>query len=368
MSRTGNHTVKLKQTGPWIEHSGPDADVVVSSRARLARNLSGLPFVNQASDAEKREVLQLVQTLPLAGDRSEELVWIDLQQSTPADRRLLFERHLVSRQFLESISPRAVAIADDEQLSVMVNEEDHLRMQVLLPGLELEEAWRRVVEFDRRLERNADIAVHPRWGYLTACPTNVGTAIRFSVMLHLPGLRLTNELERLRRASNDLDLAVRGFYGEGSDSSGDFYQVSNQLTLGVSETDLLATFVGEIVPRIVAYERMARDILIERSATLLEDRVHRALGTLRSARLLAIEESMKHLSRVRLGIALGLLTDIPMGTVQRLFLEVQPAHLRRVQPDSIDDTALEPVTEDRLLDDERTRRRRADLVRTALSE
>lgn len=358
--------MKLKQTGPWIEHSGPDADVVVSSRARLARNLTGLPFVNQASDPQRREILQLIRSLPFASERGEGLVWIDLQQSTSEDRRLLFERHLVSRQFIDSVSPRAVAIADDEQLSVMVNEEDHLRMQVLLPGLELEEAWRRAVEFDRRLEKHADLAVHPRWGYLTACPTNVGTAIRFSVMLHLPGLRLTNELERLRRASNDLDLAVRGFYGEGSDSSGDFYQVSNQLTLGVSETDLLATFVGEVVPRIVAYERMARDILVERSATLLEDRVHRALGTLRSARLLGIEESMKHLSRVRLGIALGLLPDVPLGTVQRLFLEVQPAHLRRIRPDSIDDTALEPVGEDRMLDDERTRRRRAALVRQEL--
>ena len=128
--------MKLKQTGPWIEHSGPDADVVVSSRARLARNLTDLPFVNQASDAQRREILQLVRSLPFASERGEELVWIDLQQSTSEDRRLLFERHLVSRQFIESVSPRAVAIADDEQLSVMVNEEDHLRMQVLLPGLE----------------------------------------------------------------------------------------------------------------------------------------------------------------------------------------------------------------------------------------
>ena len=165
--------------------------MVVSSRARLARNLSGLPFVNQATDSEKREVLQLVQTLPLAGDRSEALLWIDLQQSTPEDRRLLFERHLVSRQFLESASPRAVAIADDEQLSVMVNEEDHLRMQVLLPGLELEEAWRRVVEFDRRLEKNADIAVHSMKDVPAEMPDGFCIA---AVILRFSPLANTDEL------------------------------------------------------------------------------------------------------------------------------------------------------------------------------
>ena len=198
--------MKLERGGPWIESGGPESDVVVSSRARLARNLAGFPFVNQASGDQCREILRLVKSLDLADSPMQ---WLDVVELEPPERELLVERHLVSRNFIEADTPRGVLIGDGERLSVMVNEEDHLRMQVLLPGCDLGEAWRKAAEVDRALERNVDLAVHPRWGYLTACPTNVGTAIRFSVMVHLPALRMTNEIERLRRAANALDLAVR---------------------------------------------------------------------------------------------------------------------------------------------------------------
>ena len=356
--------MKLRETGPWIEHTGPDSDVVVSSRARLARNLAGFPFVSQASDQQRNEIVQMFRSLPIKGQGGSELIWVDMSQATPRDRQLLFERHLVSRQFVDVDLPRAVAVGDDESLSLMINEEDHLRMQVLLPGLRLSDAFERVQEIDEGLESIIEVAVHPRWGYLTACPTNLGTACRLSVMLHLPGLRLTNEMERVRRASKDLHLAVRGFHGEGSESSGDFYQVSNQVTLGVSEEDLLEEFLTVVVPQMIDYERAARKMLIERNESLLDDRIHRALGVLKSARLLSIEETMKYLSRIRLGVALGRLKSIDMATVQRLFLQLQPAHLQHRHPELASTSGVSSEVEDDLA----LRRIRAEEARAALTD
>jgi len=173
-----------------------------------------------------------------------------------------------------------------------------------------------------------DYAFSRRWGYLTACPTNVGTGIRFSVMMHLPAMKLTNEIEKVRRAAKDMHLAVRGYYGEGSESAGDFYQISNQLTLGRTEADLLHELQDKILPRIIDYEHHARRQLVERRTTFLEDWIHRALGLLRAARLLKVDEAMKYLSRVRLGVHLGRLPDLDPNVVNRLFLQVQPAHLQ----------------------------------------
>ena len=351
--------MKLNPQGPWIDRFGEDGDVVVSSRARLARNLAGFPFVNQATEAQRTEVLRFVRSLPLG--EHDDWRWIDLESIDRQARRLLLERHLVSREFIDHDLPRAVGIGHGDRISVMVNEEDHLRMQALVPGCDLPEAWRLVAAVDGQLERVAEIAVHPRWGYLTACPTNVGTAVRFSIMAHLPALRLTNEIERLKRAAMALDLAVRGFYGEGSESSGDFYQLSNQVTLGISEPDLLERFSSVVVPRIVAYERMAREMLLDRSRLALEDKVHRSLATLRSARLLAVDEAMKHLSRVRLGAVCEVLPDLDLGTIHRLFLEIQPAHLLRDHPDLVVGTG------GRDAEDERIRERRATIVRAATS-
>ncbi len=352
--------MKLERGGPWVETGGAESDVVVSSRARLARNLAGFPFVNQASGDQCREILRLVKSIELT---DHPMQWLDVAELEKTEQQLLVERHLVSRNFAEADTPRGVFIGDGDRLSVMVNEEDHLRMQVLLPGCELEEAWRRVSAVDQKLEQHVELAVHPRWGYLTACPTNVGTAIRFSVMVHLPALRMTNEIERLRRAANALDLAVRGFYGEGSESTGDFYQLSNQITLGVSDAELLENFISTVVPRIVEYERMARTLLLDRNRTQLEDRVHRSVGLLRSARLLGVEEAMKHLSRVRLGISMGLLEGFSLSTVQRLFLDVQPGHLKA---SDVDSAVRDSPAAAGAMDDQTIRLHRAELVRKAL--
>lgn len=332
---------------------GPDSEVVLSCRVRLARNIAGLPFVNQASERQCQDLLTMTRPIVLRDQIADGMIWVDLNGSTLRDRRLLMERHLISKHLAESSHRRAVAISGDESLSIMLNEEDHLRMQMLLPGLSLSEAYERINAVDDAIETHVDYAFSPRWGYMTACPTNVGTGIRFSVMMHLPALKITGEIDRVRRAAKDLHLAVRGYYGEGSETAGDFYQISNQVTLGKSEDDLLEEFQERILPQIIEYEQQARRMLVERNATLLDDRTHRALAILRSARLLGVEEAMKLLSRVRLGIYLNRLEDVDARTIGQLFLQVQPAHLQ-VQ-------ACETLTPDQL------REARANIIRQALS-
>jgi protein arginine kinase len=319
--------MRLAEPSVWQMNPGPDADVVVSSRVRLARNIAGFPFVNRATHPQRHEIVRLVQHASFPPEWTAGIRWKNLQQLDPIERSLLVERHLISKQFADGDAPRALALSSDGSLSLMVNEEDHLRMQVLLPGSRLADCFAGVRRLDETLERSLDFAYAQRWGYLTACPTNLGCGIRFSVMLHLPGLKLTGEIEKMRHAAKDLHLAVRGLHGEGSEAIGDFYQVSNQITLGRSEEDIHDLFASTVVPRLVDYERSARAVLLRSNPQLVEDRVHRALGILRSARLLSFEETMKFLSRVRLGICLGRISDVELATVNQLFLHIQPAHL-----------------------------------------
>ncbi len=356
--------------GPWIAGTGPEADVVLSSRARLARNIVGFPFVNRMSVTQRLGVTELTREVLQRATPSPGLMWIDLESIGELDRLLLVERNLVSAQIARADGHRAAAIARDESLGVMVNEEDHLRMQVLASGLQLPACLRRVVELDEAIERHVAYAFDRRFGYLTACPTNVGTGMRLSVMMHLPALKITGEIDKVRRAAGDMHLAVRGFHGEGSDAAGDFYQVSNQITLGVAEEDLLQDLGQRIVPRLIAYEREARDVLLRRNRGELEDRVHRALGLLRSARLLDTKEAMKLLSRVRLGVCTGLLEgEVSPDAVNQLFLQVQPAHVRFAMGETPAAGVAGAAAAAGPLDDdaESVRAHRADLVRTKLA-
>ncbi|MEM7228212.1 MAG: protein arginine kinase [Planctomycetota bacterium] len=346
--------MRLNPDGPWTDANAPHGDVVLSSRVRLARNIAGFPFVSRTSTAQCHEILNLARQIVVNANLSDDLIWIDLEQTTEQERQLLVERHLISKNLAENVENRAAAILDHERLSIMVNEEDHLRMQALGPGLQIEPVFDRINQIDDLIESHIDYAFSSRWGYLTACPTNVGTGIRLSVMMHLPALKITGEIERVRRAAKELHLAVRGYYGEGSESAGDFYQISNQVTLGRTEADLRQHFRDAIIPQIIEYERQSRQMLCRRNGVLLDDRAHRALGILRSARLLGVEEAMKLLSRVRLGVCLERLDGIDQGVVNQLFLQVQPAHLRL-------------LTDTELADDE-LREARANLVRHALGE
>jgi len=331
----------------------PGDEIVLSCRVRLARNVAGFPFTGKASDSERSELLNLARQVLLTSGLSERMTWIDLHEASDQHRKLLVERHLISKPFAESSIARGVAISGDEALSIMVNEEDHFRIQVLAPGTQLRGAFDRINVIDDRVESHLDYAFSSRWGYLTACPTNLGTGIRFSMMLHLPALNLSNEIERVRRAARELNLAVRGYYGEGSDSAGDFYQISNQVTLGCTEPELLNEFQDKVIPQIVDYELEARRLLMKNSPNLLDDRVHRAAAILRSARLLGTEEAMKLLSRVRLGIVTGRISDPDIDTVNRLFQKIQPAHIRQEMDEQISPDEL--------------REARAALIRKSLS-
>jgi len=303
---------------------------VLSSRARLARNLTGVPFVHRASEPQRRAIIDHARRGLEASQETERTEWIDLENTEPLHRRLLYERHLISRPHADATGPRGVAISQDALLSVMVNEEDHVRMHALGAGLTPRYCFDRIRALDEALQQEAQWAFHPRWGFQSACPTNVGTAVRFSAMLHLPGLRLTGELDKVRQAAKDLHLAVRGYYGEGSESSGNFYQVSNQITLGCSEDELLDRFVDTIVPGIIEYERAARRMLTKQSAVQLEDRVHRDLSVLRAARRVKVDEAMRRLSMVRLGCCVGILEGIDIDLINALFQQVQAGHLQQL--------------------------------------
>ncbi len=307
------------------------SEIVISSRIRLARNVSGYPFLTRCSRPQRTQLERRLRDTVLGSGIAERMLYVDLEQAPQVDRDLLVERHLISKPHASAEGARGVAVSDTENVSIMVNEDDHLRSQVLRSGLQLDEAWEQISRIDDLVESKLDIAFSPRFGYLTACPTNVGTGIRVSVMLHLPALKLTGEIEKVFRAARDMRLAVRGLYGEGTEATGDFYQISNQTTLGKSEVDIMDDFKHVVIPKIIDYEHHARKTLLNDRTTALDDRVYRALATLRSARLMASEEVLFLLSHVRLGINLGRIRDVDTKTVNELFLLTQPAHLQKIQ-------------------------------------
>jgi protein arginine kinase len=322
-------------SGEWLRGTGPESDIVVSSRVRLARNLAAFPFTNRANAHQKAEIEALLRERIAKLELDPRLEYITLATLTPLDRQFLVERQLISRELATTDGPRGVALAPQETVSVMVNEEDHLRLQVMRSGFSLDEAWRDIDKVDDLLEQRITYAFSEEFGYLTACPTNVGTGMRASVMLHLPALVLTKQIEKVFRALQKINLAVRGLYGEGSRASGDFYQISNQVTLGKAEQTILGE-IREVIPQIIAYERQARSALVRESRQALQDRVSRAFGTLCSATMMTSEETMDLLSSVRLGINLQLLEDITIPTVNELFIHTQPAHLQKLMGTALD--------------------------------
>lgn len=318
-----------QSTGEWLRGTGPQADVVVSSRIRLARNLADFPFTNRASTLQKGEIEALLRERFRKADWGVPTQTLQLHSLTPVDREFLRERQLISREHAGSEGPRCVSFEAKETWSIMINEEDHLRLQVLRSGLGLEEAWEDMDKLDDLIEEQVTFAFSEEFGYLTACPTNVGTGMRASVMLHLPALHYTKQLEKVFRALQKISLAVRGLYGEGTRATGDFYQISNQVTLGKSEEQILKE-IREVIPQIISYERMARETLLRESKPALLDKVARASGTLRAATMITSEEAMELLSTVLLGVHLHLLDDLTIPLIYELFLHSQPAHLRRL--------------------------------------
>src|SRR5437764_9396752 len=317
--------------GEWLRGSGPMSEIVISSRIRLARNVAGSPFLSRCTRHQRQNLETKIRETILSAQIAPQVLYVDLDAAPEIDRQLLVERHLISKPHAAAEGARGVAIAESETVSIMVNEEDHLRIQVLRSGLQLEEAWEQINKVDDKLEAKLDWAFHPRFGYLTACPTNVGTGIRVSVMLHLPALKLTGEIDKVFRAAKDMKLAVRGLYGEGTEATGDFYQISNQTTLGKTEEEIISDFRHIVIPRIIDFEHHARRTLLNDHTVALDDKVGRAVGLLRSARLMATEETLFLLSHPRMGVNLGRIKDIDLRTLNELFLLTQPAHLQKIQ-------------------------------------
>lgn len=343
-----------ERLGSWLGSTGPDADVVVSCRARLARNVAEFPFVSKLTPERAEEIAEKLRPLLLDRRIDGETIWVGMGDASPLVRLLLRERHLATRDLAPSDPTtrpqpgRAVAFGLDETVSVMINEEDHLRLQSISAGHSLLEAWERVRSMDQALESDVDFAVSDHLGYLTGCPTNVGTGLRASVMLHLPALGLVkSELEKVFAAAQRTGLAVRGMYGEGSRAAGDLYQISNQVTLGRSEDQLIADLEA-LVPSIVEFERRVRTTLLRERPRFLQDRVDRSMGLLGSARSVPTEVALQRLSDLRLGASLGLLDSTDPHELDALAIQVQRGHVQVLAGDPAPaDGLLEPSARDR---------------------
>ncbi|MHB0947939.1 MAG: ATP--guanido phosphotransferase [Gemmatimonadaceae bacterium] len=339
----------------WLDASGPHSDIVLSTRIRLARNIEGYAFTPRARDGERLRVLSQLRDALQATPAMSGNVLYRVDELPPADRALLHERHLVSKELagLDAQHPlrTGAAVFLNEALGVMVNEEDHLRLQSLASGFALQEAFAALDTLDRELGSRVPYAFHREFGFLTACPTNVGTGLRASVLIHLPGLVLTKEIGRVLAGLQQMGLTYRGLYGEGSEVVGNFFQISNQTTLGRSEEDLLELLL-RVVGHVIESEERARQVLLRDAGYIIEDKLWRAYGTLRYARSLTFDEAMNYLSGVRLGAGLKLIRGLSVYTLNKLLIFSQAAHLAHAEG--------RPLTENE------TNQARARYVRMAL--
>ncbi len=343
------------RVGAWLDSTGPESDVVVSCRVRLARNLEGFPFVSRLGSEGAVEICARLKASLLDARIDGETWWVPMGEADPVLRLLLRERNLISRDLMPSgegralVPGRAVAFGESETVSVMVNEEDHLRLQAMAAGFDPDLAWQRAQVLDRYLETRVDFAHTRSLGYLTGCPTNVGTGLRASVMLHLPGLGLArSELEKVFTAAQRTGLAVRGLYGEGSRAAGDFYQISNQVTLGRDEAQLIRE-LRNLVPAIVRFERTVRSRLLAEQRSALADRVSHSYGLLKTARAMPTDGALHHLSNLRLGSYLGLWSQKPIEDLNRVRVQIQKGHVQALSADADEADGLIDATErDRL--------------------
>ena len=350
--------------GSWLTNSAPESDVVLSCRVRLARNLAEYSFMPRLDAKAAEEICTRLRDVLVDARLDGETKFVPMSRASPLLRLMLRERHLISRDLAPSedgqgAQPgRAVAFGASETVSVMINEEDHVRLQAIAGGFRLGEAWHRAQEVDRLLEGRVPFAFSPKLGYLTACPTNVGTGLRASVMMHLPGLSLVrSELEKVFAAAQKTGLVVRGMYGEGSRAAGDFYQISNQITLGRSEAQLVED-LGALVPCVLDFERKVRAALLREQRANLKDRVSRSLGLLRTARAMQTEAALAHLSNLRLGHYLDLYEGVPLAVLNELGVLVQKGHVQALNEEHASGTLLEASERDRL---------RASLLRRRLA-
>lgn len=317
----------LKYPGKWLDGTGPHSDIVISSRIRLARNIATLPFPNMASKEELLDIVNIIEQKSKNIAILENHLFYSLSDMKMLDRDILVERHLMSHEMIEK-NEAMVIVANDEEVSILVNEEDHLRIQVMISGLNLKKCWKIIEEIDDTLEKELQFAFSSEYGYLTSCPTNVGTGMRASVLVHLPALVLTKHIQQVLKGLTNIGMAVRGYYGEGTDSIGNFYQISNQVTLGKMEEDIVDD-IDKIVTQIVENENKAREVLYNDLKTELKDQIFRAEGILKNAHIISSKETTELLSTIKLGIDLDLIKDIEISTINELLIFTQPSHLQK---------------------------------------
>lgn len=313
----------------WMVGNGEHSDIVMSTRIRLARNLNGYRFPLAFTEDEAHKIDQSVSATLVDADEELQMNFssIQIKDVSELNRQVLVEKHLISPKLANSPMTGSVLLSEDESVSVMVNEEDHIRIQCLFPGLQIQQAYAQADTIDRLLEKELPYAFDEQFGYLTSCPTNTGTGLRASVMMHLPALTKTKQINRIVTIISRLGMVVRGIYGEGSEALGNVYQVSNQTTLGKTEEDILAD-LQSITEQIIQKEREARDALLKHSANTLEDRLYRSLGTLSYARIMTTEEAARCLSDVRLGIDMGLIKDVDVTILNECMVFMQPGFLQ----------------------------------------
>src|SRR3989449_5237472 len=307
---------------------GPHDRIVMSSRVRLARNIKDAAFPGWAKKPERVRVLDLIRPAIEGLPEMKEAFSEAMDSLSTLDKQILVERHLISREHAAKSAGSGLVLNREETLCVMINEEDHMRMQALRPGLQLRQAWGAIDQADSTLEKQLDFAFTPELGYLTACPTNIGTGIRVSAMLHLPALVLAEQINPIIQAVNKLGLAVRGLYGEGTEALGNVFQVSNQMTLGEAETDIVER-LNKVLTQLIEHEENARGTLLEKKPKMVFNQIGRAYGILANAHSISSKETMNLLSLMRLGIDLGMLPGVERSLVDELFILTQPAHLQK---------------------------------------
>ena len=317
----------IAKTGEWLGGDGPHRQIVVTSRVRLARNIKGKAFPGWAKKAERIEVLKTAKAAVMQLSMMRDAFAENLEALSPLEKQVLVERHLISREHAAKGVGSAVVMNSAQSLSFMINEEDHLRMQAICGGLQLGKVFTMINQADSELEPLLEFAFHSKLGYLTACPTNVGTGMRASAMLHLPGLVMSDQMNKIINSVNKIGLAVRGLHGEGTEAIGNLFQVSNQVTLGEAEEEIIER-LKKVIETIIEHEQNARLLLLQRKPIALLDQIGRGYGILLHAHSISSKEALNQLSVIKLGIDLGLFPEPHRLPVDELFIETQPAHLQ----------------------------------------
>ena len=334
----------IKNKDSWLNGRGPASEVVFSSRIRLARNFSDKKFPTRASAATKEQILKKVKDLYPRLEKLKNVRFLRMEDVSELDRQFLLERHLISQDHITSPAGKGLIVSNDERISIMINEEDHIRMQVITSGFDLANCWQTLNAIDDELDKFVSFSFSNSLGYLTACPTNVGTGLRASCMLHLPALIVTKKINKILELLAKISFTTRGLFGEGTQALGDFFQISNQISLGPSEKELIDNLWG-VVNQLKQQEMEARNALIKKYKIRLEDSIWRALGTLRNSRLITSKEALSNLSMLSLGLNLGIIKGedlfVQSGNrassskarevINNLIIIIQPAHLQKIE-------------------------------------